>query len=199
MRKNPLFYALYGLAALALITLGWRIFAGPYKFKGSQIDPPVPAADFTLTDQNSQAFRLSEQRGKVALIFFGYTNCPDVCPITLATYTKIRARLGDEADKVRFIFITVDPERDTVEQIRSHLGNFDPALIGLTGSREELESVWKNYGVFQSQHGAEGVEHYDVDHSSRIYAIDPQGNWRLTYPAEMDYETIAKDVEHLID
>jgi protein SCO1/2 len=199
MRTKPLYYGLFGLAAVALIFLGWRLFGGFYQYRGSLIDPPVPAADFTLTDQNGQAFRLSDQRGKVDLIFFGYTNCPDVCPITLTTYARIRARLGQQADNVHFIFITVDPERDTVEQIRTHLAHFDPAIIGLTGSRTELEPVWKDYGVFQSQHEATDLEHYDVDHSSRIYAVDAQGNWRMTYPAEMEWQAIASDVQHLLN
>jgi protein SCO1/2 len=198
MRTKPLYYALFGLAALALIFGGWRVLAGSYHYQGSQIDPPVPAADFTLTDQNEQAFTLSDQGSKVNLIFFGYTNCPDVCPITLTTYARVRARLGEQADQVRFIFITVDPERDTTEQIKTHISHFDPAIIGLTGTRAELEPVWKDYGVFQSQHGGGGVEHYDVDHSSRIYVIDAQGNWRMTYPAEMDWEAIASDVQHMM-
>jgi protein SCO1/2 len=198
MKTKPLYYALFGLVALAVIFGGWRVLAGSYRYQGSQIDPPVPAANFTLTDQNGQAFTLSDQRSKVNLVFFGYTNCPDVCPITMTTYARVRTRLGEQADNVRFIFITVDPERDTSEQIKTHISHFDPAIIGLTGTRAELEPVWKDYGVFQSQHGGGGVEHYDVDHSSRIYVIDSQGNWRMTYPAEMDWQAIASDVQHLM-
>jgi protein SCO1/2 len=181
-----------------LLLVGWQVLAGPYRYQGSLIDPPAPAADFTLTDQNGQPFRLSDQRGKVTLVFFGYTHCPDVCPITLASYTKIHERLGEQADQVRFVFITVDPERDTVQQMHDHLANFDPAIIGLTGSSDELEPVWKDYGVFLDAHHGTGVENYDVDHSSRIYAIDAQGNWRLTYPAELNWQAIAEDVIHLM-
>ncbi len=198
MKNKPLYYALFGLAGLALIVMGWRAYAASYRYQGSQIDPPVPAADFTLTDQNGQAFTLSDQRGKLDLIFFGYTNCPDVCPITLTTYARVRARLGDQADNVRFIFITVDPERDTTVQIKTHLAHFDPQIIGLTGTRLELEPVWKEYGVFQSQHESADLAHYDVDHSSRIYVVDAQGNWRMTYPAEMDWQAIVSDVQHML-
>ncbi len=198
MKNKPLYYALFGLAGLALIVMGWRAYAASYRYQGSQIDPPVPAADFTLTDQNGQAFTLSDQRGKLDLIFFGYTNCPDVCPITLTTYARVRARLGDQADNVRFIFITVDPERDTTGQIKTHLAHFDPQIIGLTGTRLELEPVWKEYGVFQSQRESADLAHYDVDHSSRIYVVDAQGNWRMTYPAEMDWQAIVSDVQHML-
>ena len=104
----------------------------------------------------------------------------------------IRARLGESANQVSFIFVTVDPQRDTVEQIRAHLAKFDPAIIGLTGTRAELEPVWKDYGVFQDPHASTDLAHYDVDHSSRIYVIDARGNWRMTYPADMDWEAIAK-------
>jgi protein SCO1/2 len=198
MRTKPFYYGLFGLAALALITLSWRVYLGSYRYQGSLIDPPVTAADFTLTDQNGQAFTLSNQRGDVDLIFFGYTNCPDVCPITLTTYSRIRARLGEKADQVRFIFVTVDPERDTIGQIKMHLAHFDPAIIGLSGTRAELEPVWKDYGVFQDSHASTDLAHYDVDHSSRIYVVDAGGNWRMTYPADMDWEAIAKDMQHLI-
>ena len=198
MKTKSYYYGIFGLAALALITLGWRVYAGSYRYQGSLIDPPVAAADFTLTDQNGQAFTLSTQRGKAALVFFGYTNCTDVCPITLAGYARIRARLGESANQVSFIFVTVDPQRDTVEQIRAHLAKFDPAIIGLTGTRAELEPVWKDYGVFQDPHASTDLAHYDVDHSSRIYVIDARGNWRMTYPADMDWEAIAKDMQHLI-
>lgn len=194
--KSPFLY----LSVVGIVILfGLLLVRGvvqPASFSGSQIDPPVPAADFTLTDQNGEAFRLSDHRGKPALVFFGYTNCPDVCPITLANYKNIRGELGDQ---VNLIFITVDPERDTQEQIRQHLGKFDTAIIGLTGTRAELEPVWKDYGVFQSSHGGGGVEHYDVDHSSRVYAIDAEGNWRLTFLVETDWQSIVKDLRQVMN
>ena len=198
MKIKPFYATLFGLLVLALLLAGWRMFGGSYKYQGSLIDPPVPAADFTLTDQNGQPFRLSDQRGKVALVFFGYTNCTDVCPITLTAYARIRARLGAQADRVSFIFITVDPQRDTAEQMRTELAKFDPAIIGLTGTRAQLEPVWKDYGVFQDPQASNNLTQYEVNHSSTIYAIDAKGNWRLTYPADMDWETITTDVQHLI-
>ena len=198
MKSKPFYYAIFGFVALAVVFLGWQVYAASYSYQGSQIDPPVPAADFTLTDQDGQPFTLSAQRGKLDLIFFGYTNCPDICPITLTTYARVRKSLGDQAGNVRFIFITVDPERDTEAQIKTHLSHFDPAIIGLTGTRSELEPVWKDYGVFQSSHASTDLAHYDVDHSSRIYVVDGKGNWRMTYPAEMDWQAIVSDVQHLL-
>jgi protein SCO1 len=191
---------LFGFAVLIglSVTLSAGILARPYTYQGSLIDPPVKAADFTLVDQNGQPFRLSDQRGKVVLIFFGYTHCPDVCPVTLTRYKQLRAELGDQAGQVRFVFITVDPERDTGKTLQKFLGNYDPAVIGLTGSRAELEPVWKSYGVYEAKVQTESADAYLVDHTARVYAIDAQGNWRLTYPFEMDTPAILDDVRHLL-
>lgn len=194
-------YVLFGAGSvlvLALLLVGWRVFASPYRYQGSLIDPAPPAADFTLTDQFEQPFRLSDQRGKVVLIFFGYTNCPDVCPVTLTEYHRIKEALGDQADRVTFVFITVDPERDTSERLRAHLGNYDTAIIGLTGERAELESVWKSYGVYQARRDLGSAAGFLVDHTARTYLIDPQGNWRLSYPFEMDRSAIIEDVRHIL-
>jgi protein SCO1 len=183
--------------ALSLI-LGWYLLDQNYQYYGAVIDPPASAADFTLTDQNGSPFRLSDQKGKAVLIFFGYTQCPDVCPITLSEFKKIKAMLGDQADRVRFVFITVDPERDTVAQINTFLQNFDPAFVGLTGDQAALESVWKAYGVYQEKQAAGSAAGYLVDHSTRTYLIDPQGHWRINYPYGMETEKIVQDLQHLL-
>jgi protein SCO1/2 len=192
---------LFGFAVLIglSVTVSAGILARPYTFQGSLIDPPVKAADFTLVDQNGQPFKLSDQKGKVVLIFFGYTHCPDVCPVTLTRYKQMRDELGDQAGQVHFVFITVDPERDNVENLHEFLGNYDPAIIGLTGSRAELEPVWKSYGVYEGKVQMESAGDYLVDHTARVYAIDAQGNWRLTYPFEMDTPAILDDVRHLLE
>jgi protein SCO1 len=183
--------------ALTLV-VGWYYLEQNYRYQGAVIDPPASAADFTLTDQNGMPFRLSEQQGKIVLIFFGYTNCPDVCPITLSEFKRIKAMLGDTADQVRFVFITVDPERDTVERLNSYLQNFDPAFIGLTADRETLEPVWKAYGVYQQKQDTGSAAGYLVDHSTRTYLIDANGRWRINYPYGMDPEKIARDLQHLL-
>ncbi len=117
MKSRMLYLGVGILIGLGLLLVGWQISNRPYKFKGSLIEPPIPAADFELTDHKEETFRLSDQAGKVVLIFFGYTNCPDVCPITLSEYKKIIESLGEQADQVRFAFITVDPERDDVTRL----------------------------------------------------------------------------------
>ena len=181
-----------------LLLAGWRVLNGGYQYQGSLIDPPAPAADFTLRDQNGEIFRLSDQKGKVVLIFFGYTNCPDVCPITLTDFKRIKDELGDLAAEVRFVLITVDPERDTVERLRNYLPGYDPSFYGLTGERAQLEKVWRSYGVYQAGQEAEGEAGYEVEHTARIYAIDKHGSWRLTYPLEMGRKAVIEDVRHLL-
>jgi protein SCO1 len=183
--------------ALTLV-IGWYLLDQNYRYQGAVIEPPAQAYDFTLTDQNGNLFRLSDQKGKIVLIFFGYTHCPDVCPITLSEFKKIKTMLGDQADQVRFVYITVDPERDTVEQINSFLQNFDPTFIGLTNDRTSLEPVWKAYGVYQQKQDTSSAVGYLVDHSTRTYLIDSQGFWRINYPYGMESEKIAQDLRHLM-
>ncbi|OQY89614.1 MAG: hypothetical protein B6D39_09490 [Anaerolineae bacterium UTCFX2] len=169
-----------------------------YTYQGVLINPPAHAPDFRLTDQNGNPYQLSSRTGKVVLIFFGYTYCPDVCPVTLSEYKQIKASLGAQSADVDFVLITVDPERDTPERLRTYLENFDPAFIGLSGTETQLEAVWSNYGVYRQRQPGESALGYLVDHSARIYAIDPHGQWRLNYPFGMEPERVSQDVAHLL-
>lgn len=193
---------LYGIGAV--IGLALTLFAGVYlldrnyTYQGNLIDPPATAADFALTDQHGKIFRLSEQRGKVVLIFFGYVNCPDVCPVTLSEYKQIKKQLERQADQVAFVFITVDPERDTQERLAAYMANFDPAFIGLTADRATLERVWKDYGVYAERRDVGSASGYLIDHTARIYTIDKAGHWRINYPFGMEVNKIARDVLHLL-
>ena len=188
-----------GVAIGMLLTVGgWFVLDSQYTYQGVVIDPPARAADFELVDQNRQIFRLSEQRGQIILIFFGYTNCPDVCSITLTEFKKIKEQLGSKAEQVRFVMITVDPERDSPERIKQYLENFDPDFTGLTGEYALLEKVWKDYGAYQERQEVEGAIEYLVDHTARIYTIDKNGNWRLNYPFGMEANQIVQDLLHLL-
>jgi len=176
----------------------WWYLERNYTYQGVLIEPPATAPEFSLKDQHGDLFELSQQKGKVVLLFFGYTNCPDVCPITLSEFKKIKGILGERADQVDFVFITVDPERDTPGRIREYLANFDPTFIGLSGDHHELETVWSDYGVYQEHDDVHVSTEYLVDHSSRVYAINKQGQWRLNYPFSMEPERIAQDVIQLL-
>ena len=197
--KTKMLYLGIGAVLVAALLVGFQLSRRPYAYRGSTIDPPVPAADFELSNQHGQKFRLSEQRGEIVLLFFGYSNCPDVCPLTMSNFKSIKEELGDQADKVRFIFVTVDPERDTKERLLEYVKVFDPEIVALTGSRAELEPVWKSYGVYQAKQDTGSAAGYSVDHTARTYLIDQEGNWRLTYPFEMEKADIISDVRHLIN
>jgi protein SCO1/2 len=198
VNKKYLVIGVWGLIGLALTLGAWKVFASSYTYQGSLINPPVPASDFTLTDQQGQPFRLSDLKGQVVMIFFGYTHCPDVCPITMAQFKLIKDRLGDQAKNVRFVFITVDPHRDDVGTIRTYVQKFDPSFIGLTGDPAQLAGVWKDYGVYVNQNASDTQDNYIDEHTARIYAIDAQGNLRLTYLYGTETDAMVQDVSHLI-
>jgi protein SCO1/2 len=198
MKSKYAFIVIGVVIGLALVFAAWGLAQRNYRFQGSLIDPPIQAADFSLTDTNGNPFRLSDQKGKIVLVFFGYTHCPDVCPVTLSQYKQIKQQLKNQAEDIRFVFITVDPQRDTIEAMRRYVPNFDPQFIGLTGSPEQIEQVKQSYGVYSENNPADEQGNYLVDHTARIYLIDQQGNWRLTYPFGMETGQIVSDLQHLL-
>jgi protein SCO1/2 len=168
-------------------------------FRGAVLGEPIAAADFELQDQHGQTFRLSEQRGKVVVLFFGYTSCPDVCPTTLGAWKRAYEELGEQAGEARFVFITVDPERDTPARLQTHLELFNPAFIGLTGTLEELEPIYQAYGVYHEKQAApESALGYLVSHTSSDYVIDKAGNWRLRHAFGASGQDIAHDIRVLL-
>lgn len=196
-KKFALVWGIAILATVALITVLQLL--QPYQFRGVLIENPLPAPEIELPASSGDTFRLTDQRGKIVLLFFGYTSCPDVCPTTLSDLKQVREQLGDEASQVQVVFITVDPERDTLERLSSYLSLFDPADIGLTGSLEQLEPVWVGYGVYRAvDTTTQTATGYLVDHSSRVYLIDQQGNLRLTYAFGTLPEDIAADIAQLL-
>ncbi len=182
----------------AVILGAWFIADYFYAYQGVLIDPPAQAPDFSLVDQHGNPFTLSEQRGSLVLIFFGYTHCPDVCPVTLSEFKQIKSRLGSKSEQVRYVFITVDPERDTQDRMKLYIDNFDPEFIALTADPQTLQAVWEAYGVYQERQDTGSAAGYLVDHSTRTYAIDGQGRWRLNYPFGMEVEKIYQDIVHLL-
>lgn len=183
---------------VVLFLVAYLAYARVGNFQGSLIEPPVAAQDFELRKASGEAFRLSDARGKVVLIFFGYANCPDFCPSTLAEYKKIHENLGDEAENVEFVFITIDPERDTPEQIETFVSSFNPSFIGLSGSEEALQPVWDAYFVFREKQEGASEAGYLMAHTTRVYAVDKAGNLRLTYPFGMTAAEMTSDVRRLL-
>jgi protein SCO1/2 len=167
--------------------------ADQHFFRGERVWDTPQAADFTLTDQFGQPFRLSDHRGRLVLIFFGYIQCPEVCPATLSTWSKVAKRLNDDRERVRFVFITVDPERDTPPRLAKHLAIFGSDFIGLTGTPEQLGSVYRAYKTAHEKvQFFESAAGYLVEHSSHTFLVDPEGKLRLRY----NYNTRSADVFH---
>ena len=181
------------LVLIGVVMAAVLLFPKTDTFRGTLYDPALPAPEILLNRDNGSSFRLSEQRGDVVLLFFGYTSCPDVCPTTLSELHKVNTELGGNADQVEVVFVTVDPERDTPKQIQKYVSIFNPAFIGLSGSLEELEPVWKDYGVYREvEQVSSSASGYLVTHSARVYLIDRDGNLRLSY----SYGTPTDDIVH---
>lgn len=201
-RRWPIPLIMIGLLALALIALAATWAAGafprPYTFHGTQFDPPRPIADFTLTNQDGQPVRLSDYRGKLVVLFFGYTHCPDVCPTTLARLNQVMRALGDEGGAVQVLFISVDPERDTPAVLKQFLSHFNPAFTGLTGQAEQVRAVTQAFGVYVQKEEVGSAAGYLVTHTARIYAIDLQGRLVLAYPADAQVQDLVADLKHLL-
>lgn len=170
----------------------------PYQYKGTLYEDPPTAADFELARADGGRLRLSDLQGKIVLIFFGYTTCPDVCPITLGIAKRIMEELGDQAEELTFLFITVDPERDTPEKLKAYVANFNEGIIGLTGTNEELLAVQKDYGIYSAKVPLKSGIGYTMDHTARVYLIDNEGRLRLTYAFGTPYEDILQDVRQLL-
>lgn len=170
-----------------------------------RMEPAEPAPDFDLTDQHGEPFRLSDQQGKAVVLFFGYTTCPDVCPLTLGKLQAVKSQLGDYADDARFVFVTVDPNRDGPEELAKMIKRFgDEEFIGVTGDPKAMVKVWNDYNVFVNQTAAEKAEHvpedhYWVEHSSWVYLISPEGIMTLMYSANFDIARMAQDITEMIE
>jgi protein SCO1/2 len=170
-----------------------------HAFKGTLLDPPDKAPDFTLTDHQGRPFRLSEQRGKVTLLFFGFTSCPDVCPVGLAKLAEVQRSLGEDGEDVQVLFVTVDPERDTAEALGRYVTAFHPSFIGLRGTQEELDAVYKAYGVLaEKRELADSALGYTVDHSAYFYLIDRAGQWRELFSHNIEPEDMTGDVRYFV-
>ena len=188
-----------GLLVMIGVVMGITLlFPKTDTFRGTLYDPALPAPEIELTQGNGSNFRLSEMRGNVVLLFFGYTSCPDVCPTTLSELHRVMDDLGADADHVQVLFATVDPERDTPEKLQEYVSIFDTAFIGLSGSMDEMEKVWSDYGVYREEEQLpNSATGYLVNHTARVYLIDQDGNLRLSYSFGTPTEDIVHDLKIL--
>lgn len=190
-----------GVLLLVAIVAGIVFFTQrqSYVFSGGEFSPANTAPALNLTDQDGNAFSLAEQQGKVVLLYFGYTTCPDLCPTTLSDFQVVKEDLGADADQVAFVLATFDPERDTQERLKEYLGFFDPDFIGLRGDEAQTEAFKGAYGVTTKRvEYPDSATGYLIDHTALIYVIDKEGRLRLTFAYGTDPALIAKDVKHLL-
>jgi protein SCO1 len=186
---------LMGLALLGVSCLG----APTHEYKGAVLEPPASLPDFELQDVEGKSFYLHEVKGDVALIYFGYTYCPDVCPLTLYDIKEALTSLKTDRERVHVIFVSVDPERDTPDVLQRYLAAFDPTFIGLTDDFEKVKEVMKPYGAFAEKEGITGsAADYLVSHSARVFLVDPQGQLLLTYPYDFEVDDLHSDLEYLL-
>ncbi len=178
------------------------IFGGAYAYHGVLMEPAIPAADFTLVDVKSdQPFHFKAERDRITLLYFGYTQCPDVCPTTMGVWQQVKQGLGPAAEQVDFIFITVDPQRDTPEIMANYMSVFDQSFIGLSGQTEAISGVIKDYGIFVEREyydENETTQEYSVSHSASTFLVDPNGSLRVRYPFDTPAEDILADVQYLL-
>jgi protein SCO1/2 len=181
------------LVLIGVVMAAILFFPKADSFRGTVYDPPLPAPEFELTRDNGSSFRLSERRGDIVLLFFGYTSCPDVCPTTLSDLRRVMDDLGTDAERVQVVYVTVDPKRDTPQKVQEYVSLFNPGFIGLSGSMEELERIWSDYGVYREEEQMpNSATGYLVTHSARVYVIDRDGNLHLSY----SYGTPTDDIVH---
>ena len=167
-------------------------------FKGIDITGAEYARELNLTDADGKPRRLSDFKGKVTVVFFGFTQCPDVCPTTLVELVQVKKALGADGDRVQGVFVTVDPERDTAEVLKAYVGGFDAGFVALRGTPEETQTAAKNFKVVFQKVPGKTPTSYTVDHTAGSYIFDPQGRVRLFTRQGTGAEALTHDLKLLL-
>lgn len=173
-----------------------------HQWRGKAVEPK-PAPPLVGTNWDGERFTLADLEGRVAVVFFGYTFCPDVCPFALHKMKQIRERLGERGDRLAVVFVSVDPHRDTVEKLASYVPNFHSDFYGLRLEFDELETVQEEWAVTvqygQPKDGPGTDSYYYVDHTGTYFVVDPQGKVRLEFPPNAAVDDLLPDIEALLD
>jgi protein SCO1 len=172
--------------------------AGKPPFKSIDITGADYARTLALNDPNGQTRSLADFKGKVTVVFFGYTQCPDVCPTTMAELAEVKRALGADGAKVQGIFVTVDPERDTPELLKAYVANFGPDFVGLRGTPEQLKATAKEFKVFYAKVPGKNEGSYTMDHTAGSYVFDTQGRVRLFTRYGSGSKALADDLKRLL-
>jgi protein SCO1 len=199
LRKRFLFA---GLAIMLFgtgtaLALGGRLSRAP-ELHGTLLNPPLPAAEFALASSGPAPVGPQHFRGKLVVLFFGFTACPDVCPLTMQRLGAAMHELGDRADQVQVILVSVDPDRDPPERVDAYAKAFHPSFVGVTGSEDELRAVASSYGIFFARNPDAGGAGYSVDHSASSLVLDRTGQLRMIWPFDTSSEDLASDLRYLL-
>jgi protein SCO1 len=188
-----------GLVVAAALVLGAcdKFGASKSPFQGIDVTGTDIGRELRLRDAQGRERSLADFRGKVVVVSFGYTHCPDVCPMTLSNLAKAVRQLGDNGSRVQVLFVTVDPERDTPQVLGEYVPAFNPTFIGLTGTREELSKATRDFHVYANAR-KEG-ETYLVDHSAQMFALDREGRMRLVFAPDTPPKALASDLRILLN
>jgi len=185
------------LMVLASMLLG-PVSGGAHSFHGTEYPDVEPAPAFSLTDHEGRQVGLDHFRGEAVLMFFGFTHCPDVCPLTLQRLTQAREDLGARGEQVRVLLVTVDPERDTPEVLDAYVRQFGPHVTGLTGDPEVLEAMRREYGVYAGMHASHGDGEPMVMHTDAVFGIDREGRLRALLHADGPMDQLRSDIRTLL-
>ena len=189
--------AICGLLALGIGILGACTESKP-QFRGVDITGADYARDFRLADHNGQLRSIQDFKGKAVIVFFGYTQCPDVCPTSMTELAEVKKLLGPDGDKLQGIFVTVDPGRDTAEMLKAYMTNFDPSFLALIPTADQLPVVAKDFKVYYKRVEGKTPTSYTMDHSAGSYMYDPQGRLRLYNRYASGAPALAADVKLLL-
>lgn len=156
------------------------------------------ARDLPLTDHNGQARSLKDFAGKVVVVFFGFTQCPDVCPTSMQELAEVKKALGKDGERLQGIFVTVDPDRDTPEVLKAYMANFDPTFLALRGTPEQLAAVAKDFKIYYKKVEGKTPTSYSMDHSAGSYIYDPAGRLRIYSRYGSGAQALTEDVRALL-
>jgi protein SCO1/2 len=186
------------LAAAAWLAGCERGTPGQASFRGVDITGADYGRKLALPDQDGKPRTLDDFRGKVTVVFFGYTQCPDVCPTTMAELAQVKKSLGPDGDRIQGVFVTVDPERDKPELLKAYMTSFDPSFIALRGSPEQTQATAKEFKVFYAKVPGKAEGSYTMDHTAGSYIFDTQGRLRLFVRYGGGADALAADLKTLL-
>ena len=191
-------FVLHGACATSLAAALAACGKDKPPFKSIDITGADYAKDFALTDHLGQPRKLADFRGKVVVVFFGFTQCPDVCPSTLMELAEVKRQLGADGEKVQGVFITVDPERDTPEVLKAYMALFDPGFVALRGTPAQTEATAKDFKVFYKKVEGKTPTSYTMEHSAASFVFDPQGRLRLYVRPGSGPQVLVDDLRLLL-